>query len=89
MPCLCRDDGRKPDPLSNGPSYARSFLNYLDENPSLNVIAFGLNCASPEDMMASFECIFAKTVTDEANNKVFHCVKTVLKCRFTYIAIIT
>ena len=36
--------------------------------------------------MASFECIFAKTDTDEANNKVFHCVKTVFKCRFTYIS---
>ena len=33
--------------------------------------------------MASFECIFAKTDTDEANDKVFHCVKTVEKCRFT------
>ena len=28
--------------------------------------------------MASFECIFAKTDTDEANDKVFHCVKAVL-----------
>ena len=33
--------------------------------------------------MASFECIFAKTDTNKTNDKVFHCVKTVEKCRFT------
>ena len=38
--------------------------------------------------MASFECIFAKTDTDETNDKVSHCVKTVQKCRFRYAYII-
>ena len=44
--------------------------------------------------MASFECIFAKTDTDEANNKVFHCVKVLEKMSFylemlNYIDILT
>ena len=45
----------------------------------MNVIAFGLNCASPEDMMASFECIFMKNDTEV---KVFYCVIAVRKMSF-------
>ena len=37
------------------------FLNYHDQNPDLNIVAFGLNCAEPEDMLASFESIFCSS----------------------------
>ena len=57
-----RDDSRQPAPQVLGPKYVDQFLKYFDKNPSLNIIAFGLNCAAPEDITASFEGIFKERV---------------------------
>ena len=45
-------------------------MKYYDENIDLNIIAFGLNCSEPEDMMASFESIFQETETGKIRDKV-------------------
>ena len=45
-------------PQELGPQYIKQFLSYIDRNPNLNIIGFGLNCAPPEEILSSFQCIF-------------------------------
>ena len=53
-----RDDNRQPEPKQLGPIYRRNFLNYLNQNPHMNITCFGLNCAAPEDIIASLNGLF-------------------------------
>ena len=57
-----RNDALQPSPLELGPVYVRNFLKYFDENPSLNIVAFGLNCADAEDILSSFQSIFGTKI---------------------------
>ena len=56
----CRNDDREPAPNQLGPIYAQNFLNYLNQNPSMKITCFGLNCAAPEDLIQSLRGIFKK-----------------------------
>ena len=47
-------------------------MKYYDENIDLNIIAFGLNCSEPEDMLASFESIFQETEERNIEDKVMY-----------------
>ena len=68
----CRNDGRQPAPEELGPQYVMQFLEYFDKNSSLNIIAFGLNCAAPEDMITSFQSIFKNKSRKVGSNKVIY-----------------
>ena len=67
-----RNDERQPNPKELGPRYVDNFLKYYDENTDLNIIAFGLNCSEPEDMLASFESIFQEKEVGKNINKVIY-----------------
>ena len=67
---LHRDDERQPNPKELGPRYVDEFLNYYDQNPDLNIIAFGLNCSEPEEMLASFESMFDEIDVEKNKDKV-------------------
>ena len=71
-----RDDERQPSPNKLGPKYVDQFLKYFDSNPSLNITAFGLNCAEPEDMLNSFECIFKDRCLEKSGHQVILQVAT-------------
>ena len=60
MEAALRTDDRVPDPNTLGPAYRDNFLAYLKLNPHMNIICFGLNCASPEDLIASLNGMFTK-----------------------------
>ena len=47
-----------PEPYQLGPIYAQNFLNYINQNPSMKIICFGLNCSAPEDLIQSLRCMF-------------------------------
>ena len=53
-----RNDEHQNDPDNLGKYIIKQFIDYVDLNPLMNIISFGLNCSSPEDMMKSFQCIF-------------------------------
>ena len=61
------NDEHKLDPETIGKLVIRNFLDYVDRNPTLNIISFGLNCASPENMMNSFRCIFKTNIYSKDN----------------------
>ena len=67
---LYRDDDRQPNPKELGPRYVDEFLDYYDLNRDMNIIAFGLNCSEPEEMLDSFESIFGEINAEEKNDKV-------------------
>ena len=62
-----RNNDCLPKPQELGPQYIKKFLSYIDRNPNLNIIGFGLNCANPEEILSSFQCIFDTKVCDETN----------------------
>jgi S-methylmethionine-dependent homocysteine/selenocysteine methylase len=53
-----RNNDLQPIPEELGPFTIRQFLKYFDRNRAMNITALGLNCAGPEDMVASFQCMF-------------------------------
>ena len=53
-----RKDNLEPDPGNLGPIYRDNFLKYLEKNPNVNITAFGLNCAPPEETIASLHGMF-------------------------------
>ena len=61
------NDENQNDPENIGRQVIKQFLEYVDKNPSLNIISFGLNCSSPEDMVESFRCIFKTHLYSEKN----------------------
>jgi hypothetical protein len=71
-----RDNERQPSPNELGPKYVDQFLKYFDANPNLNITAFGLNCAEPEDMLNSFECIFKDRSLEQSEHQVILQVAT-------------
>ena len=60
MEAALRKDNVQPDPKGLGPIYSQQFLTYLKRNPHMNITAFGLNCAAPEDLIASLHGMFDK-----------------------------
>ena len=60
MEAALRKDNVQPDPKGLGPIYRQNFLTYLKKNPHMNITAFGLNCAAPEDLIASLHGMFDK-----------------------------
>ena len=60
MEAALRKDNVQPDPKGLGPIYSQNFLTYLKKNPHMNITAFGLNCAAPEDLIASLHGMFDK-----------------------------
>ena len=61
MEAALRDHNRQPVPEKLGPIYSRNFLNYLNQHTHMNITCFGLNCASPEDLIASLKGLFSHT----------------------------
>ena len=53
-----RQDNRDPDPEVLGPIYRQGFMDYIIENPHMNIVNFGLNCAVPEELIASLNGMF-------------------------------
>ena len=53
-----RQDNRDPDPEVLGPIYRQGFMDYIIENPHINIVNFGLNCAVPEELIASLNGMF-------------------------------
>ena len=58
MEAALRRDDRDPDPEVLGPIYRQGFMDYLKKNPHMNIVTFGLNCAVPEDLIASLNGMF-------------------------------
>ena len=56
--CVYRADDRVPAPEKLASVYAKHFLKYFDDNPTLEIKCFGLNCASPEALLDSLGWIF-------------------------------
>ena len=56
------NERHEPSPNLTAPSIAQNFIAYFDAHPNMNIIALGLNCASPEDIDSSFEAFFQSKV---------------------------
>lgn len=67
MEAALRKDNVQPDPKGLGPIYRQNFLTYLKKNPHMNITAFGLNCAAPEDLIASLHGMFDKKTKDDVD----------------------
>ena len=73
-----RQDNRDPDPEVLGPIYRQGFMDYIIENPHMNIVNFGLNCAVPEELIASLNGMFNPKKQVQARFLKFH-IKTILE----------
>ena len=63
------NDNLEPSPEDIGPYLVREFIDYVEKHTYMNIIAFGLNCAGPEDLSKSLECIYDTLIFDNEIEK--------------------
>ena len=56
-----RNDNLQPVPEKLGSVYLKKFLQYFDDNPSLGIECYGLNCSAPEELKETLDFTFQKT----------------------------
>ena len=64
----------QPVPEKLGSVYLKKFLQYFDDNPTLGIECYGLNCSAPEELKETLDFTFQKTTKVSLDSEILICV---------------